>query len=267
MQEETKKPERDSESGIPVSQPFFSPQDDWSPSEGVFDEFSGEAGTISDALSQEAPFSILAENAGGALSERATARLNDCDSKLKLEFLSGNVQTSTEAFMRLYAKYEVPLLLYCKRMLRNEQSGEDAFQDTWTRVFEFRQRKDVTIDHFRGLLFQTARNLCFNMLRVEKPHSSEELDPLMVEEASSREATSREIQDLMVRGLAKLPFDQREIFVLHEYSGFAYGEIADMMQSSEQYVKVRAYRARIRLRKFIQGWLGLAESDDPSHYI
>jgi RNA polymerase sigma-70 factor (ECF subfamily) len=71
----------------------------------------------------------------------------------------------------------------------------------------------------------------------------------------------------MVKALAKLPFDQREIFVLHEYSGFSYAEIADMMESNEQSVKVRAYRARLRLRKFIQGWLGLAESDDPSHYI
>ena len=37
--------------------------------------------------------------------------------------------------------------------------------------------------------------------------------------------------------------------------------------TDEQSVKVRAYRARLRLRKFIQGWLGLAESEDPSHYI
>jgi hypothetical protein len=32
-------------------------------------------------------------------------------------------------------------------------------------------------------------------------------------------------------------------------------------------VKVRAYRARVRLRKFIQSWLGLGELDDPANFI
>lgn len=189
--------------------------------------------------------------------------LRDADERLKLEFLAG----STEAFLMLYSKYEVPLLLYCKRMLRDEQAAEDAFQDIWARIYELRNRKDFVIEHFRGLLFQSARNMCFNMMRTEHPHSSEELEPLLIDESSSRENTQREIQELMVVALGKLPFDQREIFVLHEYSGFSYGEIAEMMQSNEPSVKVRAHRARLRLRKFIQGWLGLAESDDPSHYI
>jgi DNA-directed RNA polymerase specialized sigma24 family protein len=55
--------------------------------------------------------------------------------------------------------------------------------------------------------------------------------------------------------------------VLHEYSGFTYAEIAEMKETTERNVKVRAYRARMRLRKFIQGWLGLGETDDPVSYI
>ena len=80
-------------------------------------------------------------------------------------------------------------------------------------------------------------------------------------------ASGREIEALMIQALAKLPFDQRETFVLHEYSGFSYPEIAEMMNVPEQNVKVRAHRARIRLRKFIQGWLNLGEADDPANYI
>ena len=71
----------------------------------------------------------------------------------------------------------------------------------------------------------------------------------------------------MLKALAKLPFEQREAFVLHEYSGFAYAEIARMTETTEQNVKMRAYRARVRLRKFIQGWLSLAETDDPASFI
>lgn len=194
-----------------------------------------------------------------------TRKWDDTDQVLKEAFLAG----SEEAFIRLYAKYEVALLFYCKRMLKNDWMAEDAFQEIWTHVFELRKRPGVTILHFRGLLFRSARNMCMNIIRVQKPmvSASEDRDDLTIVEPMSGEASSREMQDLMLKALAKLPFDQRETFVLHEYSGFTYAEIAEMKDTTVQAVKVRACRARLRLRKFIQGWLGLGETDDPVSYI
>jgi RNA polymerase sigma-70 factor (ECF subfamily) len=190
---------------------------------------------------------------------------DDDDEVVKQAFLAG----SEEAFIRLYAKYEVALLYYCKRMLRDSNLAEDAFQEIWTRVFELRQRPGIVILHFRGLLFRSARNLCMNVLRMQRPQVSTSTDreEFMEAEPMTGEASTREMQDLMLKALARLPFDQRETFVLHEYSGFTYAEIAEMKETTERNVKVRAYRARMRLRKFIQGWLGLGETDDPVSYI
>jgi RNA polymerase sigma-70 factor (ECF subfamily) len=192
----------------------------------------------------------------------------DLDRKVVEAFLAG----SEEAFIQLYSKYEIPVLVYCKRMLHNDTIAEDAFQEVWTRIFELRLRKNIVIGHFRGLLFRSARNLCFNLLRTEKTHSGEtegldENEELIIDESNTREASQREIQALLLRALGKLPFEQREAFVLHEYSGLSFAEIADIMRTTEMNIKVRAYRARLRLRKFIQGWLGLGETDDPVSYI
>jgi RNA polymerase sigma-70 factor (ECF subfamily) len=195
----------------------------------------------------------------------------DPDEALKQAFLAG----SDEAFLELYAKYEHSLFYYCKRMMHNEAAAEDAFQEIWTRIFELRGKKNSHIDHFRGLLFHSARNLCLNHLHIELHDDSiedrtgdgEEPMEFVLTEPMSRAASGREIQALMVRALTKLPFDQRETFVLHEYSGFSYPEIAEMMGVPEANVKVRAHRARARLRKFILGWLGLGEDDDPSNFI
>jgi RNA polymerase sigma-70 factor (ECF subfamily) len=198
----------------------------------------------------------------------------DPDETVKMAFLSGN----EEAFLRLYAKYEVSLFYYCKRMLHSEYAAEDAFQEIWMRVFELRNRKGVKIEHFRGLLFKSARNFCLNTLRNEHLDESIESnsedwpdgdsrEELRFEEPMTGAASGREIQSLMVKALRKLPFDQRETFILHEYSGFNYAEIAEMMNVPERNVKVRAYRARVRLRKFIQSWLGLGELDDPANFI
>ncbi len=207
--------------------------------------------------SDEAPLSAIIER--------------DPDEAQKQAFLAG----SDEAFLELYAKYEHSLFYYCKRMMHNEAAAEDAFQDIWTRIFELRNKRDSTITHFRGLLFHSARNFCLNALRSELHEESiedraldgEEPMEFVLTEPMTRAASGREIQALMVRALTKLPFDQRETFVLHEYSGFTFGEIAEMMGVPEANVKVRAHRARARLRKFIQGWLGLGEDDDPSHFI
>ncbi|GEM_PF-970749 len=222
----------------------------------------------------EAPLSVIEASVTSRTAGRPMP--DDPDKYAKEAFLAG----SDEAFLQLYSKYEVSLLYYCKRMLHNEWAAEDAFQEIWTRVFELRKRPGIAIDHFRGLLFRSARNLCLNILRTERyDQSLEEAEyatlttglatheELAISEPMTSAASGREIQALMIKALTRLPFDQRETFVLHEYSGFSYGEIAEMMSVPERNVKVRAYRARMRLRKFIQGWLGLGETDDPVSYI
>src|ERR1700733_12624801 len=155
---------------------------------------------------------------------------SDPDEAVKLAFLAG----SEEAFLQLYAKYEASLFYYCKRMLHSEWAAEDAFQEIWMHVFELRKRKNAKIGHFRGLFFRSARNLCLNMLRNGHSEESIEATPedwpeseiredrprleeLKFEEPMTGAASGREIQSLMVKALRKLPFDQRETFVLHEY--------------------------------------------------
>ena len=56
----------------------------------------------------------------------------DPDASLAQAFLAG----SDDAFIRLYAKYEVSLFYYCKRMLHNKPAAEDVFQESWARIFE-----------------------------------------------------------------------------------------------------------------------------------
>jgi RNA polymerase sigma-70 factor, ECF subfamily len=185
------------------------------------------------------------------------------DVQLVAQFLAGN----DKAFLKLYSKYEAPLLVYCRRMIPN-RVAEDAFQEIWMKIFELRKR-EVQIGNFRALLFRSARNLCLNLLRLEQTRagSGDVLSKILAKDETSFDSEQKEIQTLLRRALAKLPFEQREAFVLHEYSGYSYQEIATMMSTSESNIKVRAYRARIRLRKLIASWLRLGEEDDPSHSI
>lgn len=217
---------------------------------------------ILDETSSAESISEVPLSAPDIMPERSTD--DDPDLELTTAFLGG----SEQAFLQLYAKYEAPLLLYCKRMLANETVAEDAFQDLWIRVFELRDKK-VVIGSFRALVFRSARNLCLNTLRREKMRagSSDRLTGIFAPDETNLQSEHRQIKSLLKQALARVPFNEREAFVLHEYSGYSYSEIAEMMKTNEANVKVRAYRARTRLRKLIQGWLGLAVDGDPLDVI
>jgi RNA polymerase sigma factor (sigma-70 family) len=188
----------------------------------------------------------------------------DEDADMTALFLAGNER----AFVTLYAKYETPLLVYLKRLVGVDALAEDLFQETWVRVFECRKRRSE-IPLFKGFLFRVARNLGLNALRSEqrRQSSSETLEHTAGTEDTAQSSQQFEMQRLLTHALKQLPIEQREAFVLREYSGYTYAEIGVLMGTTEVAAKVRASRARLRLKKFIAGWLGLREDDDPTNAI
>ena len=226
------------------------------PADAASDENSDSNGR--EARSHEAP--LL--QASPTSSTRPV--ITDEDAETVLLFLDG----SEQAFLRLYAKYETPLLLYLRRMVDGEAMAEDLFQETWIRIFELRKRR-TEVGCFKALLFRTAKNLCLNAIRSEQHRSgsSEMLEMLPASDETNKSSEQLEMQALLTHALKQLPVEQREAFILHEYSGYSYAEIAVLMETNEVNVKVRAHRARLRLKKFIASWLGLREDDDPTNAI
>ena len=128
------------------------------PADAASDENSDSNGR--EARSHEAP--LL--QASPTSSTRPV--ITDEDAETVLLFLDG----SEQAFLRLYAKYETPLLLYLRRMVDGEAMAEDLFQETWIRIFELRKRR-TEVGCFKALLFRTAKNLCLNAIRSEQHRS------------------------------------------------------------------------------------------------
>ena len=187
------------------------------------------------------------------------------DDQLDLALVRDFIDGRDDAFLALYAKYEAPLLHYCRKMCPDQRVAEDSFQEIWTVVFELRARKTV-VGRFQSLLFRTARNTCLNAMRREwvRTRGKVELKNSVASVTLESQSEQEEIRTLISQALAKLPIEQREVFVLHEYSGFSYHDIALLLGKNESAIKTTAFRARIRLRKLIASWLGLGEEDDGS---
>jgi RNA polymerase sigma-70 factor, ECF subfamily len=61
----------------------------------------------------------------------------------------------------------------------------------------------------------------------------------------------KELNKMVMDELDKINPDQKEIFILKEYSGLSYKEIATLMDIDEELVKSRLYKVRQKLIKKI----------------
>lgn len=183
-----------------------------------------------------------------------------------LEKVNAFIAGDDRAFLELYARYEAPLLHYCLKMCPDHRVAEDAFQETWTKIFELRS-KNGTVTRFQPMLFRIARNISLNSLRSERVRSRDTVSAESIEIGAPPETLheDEELRALLSRALGKLPIEWREVFVLHEYCNFTYDEIASMLGRTLTNVKTTAFRSRVRLRQLVASWLGLGESDEHPH--
>lgn len=180
---------------------------------------------------------------------------SDPETALFNKFLAGN----DEAYRSLYDAYERSVFIYCCRLMNSEADAQDIHQDIWIRMFRLRGER-TEVKKFSGLLFTIARNLCLNALRDKKQYLNTPIDEISADHESfvrKVDFEQSDLREMVQKALAYLPFNQREAFVLREYSGYSYQEIADITGASMINVKTRAWRARERLRKVLAAWMDL----------
>ena len=154
---------------------------------------------------------------------------------------------SAEAFHILYTKYHNKIYRYCLRMLGDEAQAKDAFQETFIRVYENRDKFQGK--NFSAWLFTIARHTCLNVLRAKRPHDTfDETFHAKEENKPVDVGLKKQIE----QAVTMLPEDLREAFVLREYNEYSYKEIAEILDIELSLAKVRVYRARVILRKLLK---------------
>ncbi|MGE5479102.1 MAG: RNA polymerase sigma factor [Chloroflexota bacterium] len=162
--------------------------------------------------------------------------------------LQGTKKISERAFAELYKRHSARIFAYCRKMLGNYEEARDAFQETFIKFHES-SAKPREMTNVIGYLYRIARNVCLNYLRNKKTSVTQLEDYMAV---SSDNAKESELIEWVNAALAQLPPEFRECFVLREYEGFTYAEIAEMIGESLSTVKVRIFRARQKIREILQ---------------
>ncbi len=159
-------------------------------------------------------------------------------------FISGNRQ----AFTELYLRFRQRVYSYCLRMLGSAEEAEDLYQEVFIRVYE-RSHQFAEDKSLSGWIFTIAHNLCLNRIRDRKP--SEGLDHVYGLAAPEQDF-GEDWQARIQWALDQVPPENREPFLLFEYQGLSYIEIADVLHLTIPAVKSRIYRTREQLRALLE---------------
>lgn len=158
----------------------------------------------------------------------------------------GLVNGSRAAFEFLNDLYCKSVYSFCLRILGDRDVAEDAFQETFVKVYE--KCRDFHGENFRAWLFTIARNTCMNLLRQRKNFDEIDEEIMFAEPPGSIDPSLKECIDA---ALQKLPVAYREALILRDYEEYSYEEIAEILGIEKSNVKIRIYRARLLMRKML----------------
>jgi RNA polymerase sigma-70 factor, ECF subfamily len=161
-----------------------------------------------------------------------------------------------EAFEALYRATRTDLLRYLVRRCSDSEEAADLLAETY--MIAWRKLDSIPPgERARLWLFGVARNLLLRSARQRRVADAliERLAGELHAARATAEPAHERRENALLQALQGLPDHDREILMLTAWEGLAPREIADVMQSSANVVRIRLHRARARLRRE----LGLAE--------
>jgi RNA polymerase sigma-70 factor, ECF subfamily len=180
------------------------------------------------------------------------------ETRLILEAQKGDVA----AFNLLVLDYQDYIFSICYRIMGEADGAADAAQETF--LTAYRKLDTFRGGHFRAWLARIATNACYDELRKQKRRPQDYLEelpgsdiydepPVAADSPNpEQEALRADLNDAIQDCIRGLNEEQRMVLVLSDVEGYAYQEVADILQSNLGTVKSRLSRARLAVRRCLQ---------------
>ena len=164
------------------------------------------------------------------------------------------------AFDQLISHYQGLAYSVAYRTLQDGAAADDAVQDSFIKAY--RALHQYNGGSFKSWLMRIVVNTCYDVLRSSHYRNTESLDdtPVDDEHVTQWVDHSEGPQDFVERdelngwieeGIRSLTPDQRMVLVLCDVHGYAYDEIATIIDQPMGTVKSRISRARARMRDYL----------------
>jgi RNA polymerase sigma-70 factor (ECF subfamily) len=152
-----------------------------------------------------------------------------------------------DAFAELVRRHQQRVFRLAGRFFRSREDIEEAAQETfltaWRKLDTYKARAP-----FEHWLTRVCLNCCYALLRKRKGAETQLDEKMEVAAHGGDPDAAMEVENL----LRLLRPADRFILLMLEGEGWSVAEIADRLGWSEVNVKVRAHRARKRLRRLLE---------------
>ena len=174
------------------------------------------------------------------------------DKLLILRFKHG----SSEALRRIYEKYRLYLLKLAVALLHDVNGAEDVVHDVFVRFAQSADQLRIN-GSLKAYLRTCVVNGARNKSRSDQVRSYVELsevDPIASEQNGSDQwAILKEESMRISNALVQIPFEQREVVVLHLHGDMKFREIAKMQAVSTKTIQSRYRYGLDKLRSILNG--------------
>jgi RNA polymerase sigma-70 factor (ECF subfamily) len=156
------------------------------------------------------------------------------------------------AFAALIVRYRKRVFTHSLTFTARYEEAEDLTQDIFIRVWQNRKSLE-TVDSFVDYLFILSRNYLISHLRKRVMETVPPDEEALTEELLSPDLQlqTKELEELIIRGIAKMPPQQQSVFRLSRLEGLSYDEIASLLGISRSTVKWHIIAGLNMLKQYV----------------
>jgi len=160
---------------------------------------------------------------------------------------------SREALERIYDKYETYLITVATALLNNTHAAEDVLHDFFISFVKSADQIKLN-GNLKGYLATCVANLARNRIKRRQ------LEPTALDENNSIESAALEpdllaIQEeetaILNQAISRLPYEQREVIVLHLQGSMKFTQIAKLRSTSVNTVRSQYRYGLEKLRSLL----------------
>ena len=161
-----------------------------------------------------------------------------------------------DVLRRIYEKHKDDLVTLAAALLHDKTGAEDAVHDAFVSFIKSAEKFRLT-GGLKGYLSTCVANNARNINKARQRHQSSALDEAgaIMSDSNRPECTAMFGEELrqLSRSLGQLPYEQREVIILHVYSGMRFKAIAKSEGVSINTIQGRYRYGLDKLRSLLNG--------------
>lgn len=160
-------------------------------------------------------------------------------------------ESDDRAFQKLFNKYWKSLYAFAYSFTKDEDISKDIVQEVWIKLWD--KREELEIDNIKAYLHSMIRNKVFNQLRDNKTLviQLKEIDKYLTVDNISDLTDFAHTNQMLEDAIAKLPYRNREIFILSRFDGLSNQDISEKLGISKRTVENHITNSLRHIRKSV----------------